>query len=291
MACPFWASGPPPPPELPTQEAGGASWRVWPDLALLPDPFLSALLDAGCQPREGTRGKGWGGCIFNSEPGEFHRVSVLPVTKSLWWCLGVRPVMWLSEPQFLHLYSGVLTATLPGLGAWSLALSTGGLFLGGRMCSAPGQGQGRSGGHSCRLILGPDRGLQGHSSRSSPRTSCFRRLLSFCLSFTTQPIFNFRHWGRGGRALWQRFLRLLPFVFSSWVLPALPPSPIPPVPRLSFPAVLILSLPPALPPGSPISLSRRLLPGPPQLHPCPGWCPLGDSRSCNANLATIACDR
>lgn len=31
--------------------------------------------------------------------------------------------MWLSEPQFLYLYSGVLTAILPGLGAWSLALS------------------------------------------------------------------------------------------------------------------------------------------------------------------------
>lgn len=202
------------------------------------------------------------GCIFHSEPRESHWVSVLSVAQSLWRYPGVRPVMWLLEPQCLHLYSGVVMATLPGLGAQSLALSppnaarVGYFWVEG--CLQPLAGAGAGEGDTA-AGLSRRRGPAGTRLLIWPRTSCFRCLLSFCLSFTTQPIFNFRRWGRGGRALWQRF-----FLSPSLCLFLLgPPCSALPTPHPPAPPSRHLSFPPALPPGSLISHSLLPLPAPP----------------------------
>lgn len=49
-------------------------------------------------------------------------------------------------------------------------------------------------------------------------SSLFRRLLSFCLPLTAQPIFNFQHWGRGARA--QALAFSPPFSFASVLRPS-----------------------------------------------------------------------
>lgn len=72
---------------------------------------------------------------------------------------------------------------------------------------------------------------------SSFTSSLFGRLLSFCLPFTTQPIFNLQHCGRGGRAQAGCFFPLLLCLISSPALlpgsPPVLPSPQPSCPVLS----------------------------------------------------------
>ena len=74
-------------------------------------------------------------------------------------------------------------------------------------------------------------------------SSLFRRLLSFCLPFTAQPIFNFQHWGRGARAQALAFPSPFPLSrFFSGPPPRVPAFSALPTALLSYP--LILSLPP-----------------------------------------------
>ena len=109
------------------------------------------------------------------------------------------------------------------------------------------------------------------------RTACFSRLLPFCLSCTTQPIFNFQRWGRRGRAPWQWFL-LSPFLRLLLLGPlcSLGPPPAPPA-SPSCPAVLpprLHSSPPCLPLSVRVPPSSRCLL--PVLPPTPGPTPVQD---------------
>lgn len=174
------------------------------------------------------------------------------MAKSSWWCPGVRPVMWLSEPQFFHLYSGVVMANLPGLGAQSLALSrpnaarVGYSWVQGCPQARVGARAGGADAATTSSWLRP----AGTLLLVQP-PYLLLQMPALILSLSPHSLFLTFSFGGGEEGLCG-FSCLLPFVFSSWVLPALP-SPPP-----SSPAALIPSLPPALPPGSPISLSLML---------------------------------